>query len=175
MFINFGLDFSQPLISSKTKLQILKLFAQISSSRQSLFTIEEQRSLFKRLNFLGLAVKTETSQLFSKDFQIELIFYMKRIFYIYGEIIFKYNRTYGEIIWRSITRLILYVLAKNSVYFDEDVIHKLWSFLNTLKRRKFEKFLSLNSANNPNSAASTINVNHHLYSSNSQSNIRINH
>jgi hypothetical protein len=151
-------------VSKQTKLQIIKMFAQISSSRQSLFTLENQRSLFKRLNFLGLAVHTETSDLFSKDVQLEIIFYMKRVFYIYGELVFKYNKTFGEIIWRSIARIILYVLAKNAVFFDVDVIHKIWAFLNTLKRRKYEKYLNLNSSHEANIPINNINTNHYLYS-----------
>lgn len=125
--------------------------------------MEDQRSLYKRINFLGLAIKAETSNLISKDFQRELILYMKRVFYIYGELVFKYNRTYGEIIWRSITRVILYTLSINSVYFDEEIMHKTWMFLNIIKRRKIEKFLNLNCTDRSESQNEN-SRNHYLYS-----------
>ena len=152
-------------ISKMTRMRILKLFTQISSSRQSLISTADQRSLYKRINFLGLSVMCETSNLESREVQEELIFYMKRIFYIYGELVLKHNKSYAEIVWRTITRVVLYVMAQNSVYFDEKIIHKTWTFLNIIKRRKMEKHLTNTTAENLTSAQSNDPPVNYLYSS----------
>ena len=125
--------------------------------------MEDQRSLYKRINILGIVIKAENSNLHSKPVQMEMISYMKRVFYIYGELLFKYNRTFGEVVWRAITRLVLYILTVNSVYFDEELMHKMWMFLNIIKRRKIDKFLTVNSSDRSNCLAESARG-HYLYS-----------
>lgn len=127
--------------------------------------MDEQRSLYKRVNLLGVAVLTETSCLRTKNFQLELLVYMKRVFYIYGELVFKYNRSFGEVIWRAITRLVLYSLSLNAAFFDEQVLHKTWAFVNVVKRRRLERYLNVTpveKASEPTPAS--VNTSHYLYS-----------
>ena len=127
------------------RLHIIKIFSQLSSSRQSIITGENQRNLFKRLNILSLVVFAETSDLNSKEFQLELLYLVKKMFYLYGEGIYKNNRSYVEVIWRAIMRIVLYVLSQNSVYFDEETVHKVWDFLINIKKRKLHKYLYISS------------------------------
>lgn len=160
-----GIDLNDPSteISSKTRLQIIQIFSQISSSRQSLITMEDQRSLYKRINVLGIVIKAENSNLNSKPVQMEMISYMKRVLYIYGELLFKYNRSFGDIVWRAITRVVLYILSVNALYFDEEIMHKTWMFLNIIKRRKIDKFLTVNATDRSKALADTARA-HYLYS-----------
>ena len=134
-----------PIKRSKTlDLNIIKLFCQISASRQSIIGVEEQRSLFRRLNTLGLCVFTETSDLTSKVYQIELILFMKKLFYLYQETVFKIYPPFGDVIWRSIMRISVYVISKSAHFFDEETIHKVWELVVSIRRRKIHKYLIVN-------------------------------
>lgn len=130
-------------MAPETRLQVARLLAQLSSSRQSIFAREDQRSLFKRLHLLGLAVLAERSDLRSRAVQLELLCAARRLFHLFAEVVFKFHRSFAEVCWRSVLRLLLHALSTGSACFDDEVFHKAWAFLNVLRRRKLEKYLCL--------------------------------
>lgn len=147
------------------KLNILKLFMQMASSRMSIIGLESQRSLYKRLNKFTLCVFAENSNLTQKKFQIELIFFCRKLFYLYGEIIYKRNKSYSQIIWKAALRIIFYTLAYNAEYFDEELISKVWDLLDSMKKKKMENYL-FNTIEKPKEQTQTIDDTSYLFSGN---------
>lgn len=109
---------------------------QMASSRMSIISIEGQRCLFKRLNNFTLCVFSENSNLFKKKFQTELIYFCKKLFCLYGEVMYKKNKCYSQIIWRAALRVIFYTLISNAEFFDEELVNKVWGLLDAMKKKE---------------------------------------
>ena len=113
----------------------------MSSSRLSIISIEGQRSLFKRLNYFTFSVVAENSNLKKINFQTEILYFGRRILYLYGESVFKLNQSYALIFWRAILRICMYTLVKNSEFLDEELINAVWILLDMIKKKNLEKYL----------------------------------
>lgn len=150
-------------INDSTKLNILKLFIQISSSRMSIITKETQRCLFKRLNNFTLCVFSENSNLSQKKFQTELVYFCKKLFCLYGEVMYMKNKSYSQIIWRAVLRIIFYTLISNAEFFDEELVNKVWDLLDTMKKKKMHDHL-FNTVEKPSQPVQSFEDNSFLFS-----------